>query len=138
MMRITDRNKVPRHGYTFTQVETGRQFSAHTPPGLFHKVREYQVANSLRVWTDLEIEEDYCRRNPEQCNDGTPRQAPVEHDDMLTRLGAAVGIPAANALSKLAAKLGIKCQSCNRRHQIIRSVRQIGFEEALRQLKETL
>jgi ribosomal protein S3AE len=139
MLRITDRNRVPKDQYNFTVPESGRTFAAHVPSRLFFKVREYQAANNYRVWTEQEIEEDYCKRHLEQCNDGVSKHIPVsEHDDFLTRVASAVGIPAADALSKLSAKLGVKCQSCNRRHQIIRKMREIGFSEALRQLKETL
>lgn len=138
MIHITDRNRVPRGGYDFTVPESSRVFSAHVFGRLILKVREYQVANSYRVWTAQEIEEDYCRRHPDQCDDGISKPIPQEHDDLLTRVAAAVGIPAATALSKLSAKLGINCASCNKRNQIVQKVGQLGFAEALRQLKETL
>lgn len=138
MIRITDKNRVPKNGYTYTVPETGRSFSAHVFSRLAIKVREYQAANGYHISTVEELESDYCNRHPEQCNDGISKHTPDEHDDFFTRMAAAVGIPAADALSKLSAKLGVDCQTCNRRHQIIRKVRQLGFAEALRQLKETL
>lgn len=138
MTHITDRNRVPKGGYTFAVPESRRSFSAHVFGRLVLKVREYQVANNYHVSTAEEIEADYCNRHPDQCDDGISKPIPQEHDDLLTRVAAAVGIPAATALSKLTAKLGANCASCNKRNQIIQKVRQIGFTEALRQLKETL
>lgn len=138
MLRITDRNKIPKGGYDYTVKESGRYFAGTSLSRLILKVREYQVANSFSVSTAEEIERDFCQRRPQLCDDGTAKPIYVEHDDMLTKLAAAVGIPAATALSKLSAKIGIKCRVCSQRNAIIQRVREIGFNEALRQLKETL
>lgn len=137
-LHITDRAKIPKNGYDFTVPETGRYFGGTSFSRLVQKVREYQVANNLPVWTEQQIEEDFCKRRSVLCDDGTAKPIYMEHDDLLTKLAAAVGIPAATALSKLTAKIGIKCHVCSKRNAIIRRVREIGFNEALRQLKETL
>lgn len=138
MMRITDRNKGVKGGYSYTVPESHRAFSMPTISRLVRKVREYQVANSFPVSTEQQIEEDYCKRYPQHCTDGTAQPINPEHDDLLTKIAAAVGIPAADALSKLSAKIGIKCKICSRRNAIIQRIKEIGFSEALRQLKETL
>lgn len=137
-MRITDKSKGVRGGYSYTVQESQRSFSAPSLSRLVLKVREYQVANSFAVSTEQQIEEDFCNRRPELCNDGTAKPYVEPHDDLLTKIAAAVGIPAADALSKLTAKIGIKCKVCSKRHAIIRQIKEIGFDEALRQLRETL
>lgn len=141
-IHITDRKRVPRDQFNFTDPTNGRVFRANMFGRLVARVQEYQRANSYRVWTEAELEADYCERYPYNCTDSeAPPRQKAEHsktEDLLTSIAAAVGIPASEALAKLTTKLGVHCATCAKRRAIIRRVRELGFSEALRQLKETL
>jgi hypothetical protein len=140
-IHIIDRKRVPRDQYNATDPNQGRIFRANQFGRLVDRMQEYQRANNYRVWTEAEIEADYCQRYPYNCVDSEKPTRPADRsraDDILTGIAAAVGIPAADALAKLSTKLGVHCKTCAKRHAIIRRVRELGFHEALRQLKETL
>ena len=141
-IHITDRKRVPRDQFNFTDPNNGRIFRANMFGRMVDRVQEYQRANNYRIWTEAELEADYCQRYPYNCTDTEDnkrnRAERSRSDDILTGLAAAVGIPAADALAKLTEKLGVHCKTCAKRHAIIRRVRELGFSEALRQLKETL
>ncbi len=138
-IHITDRSLIPRDEFNFTDQNKGRVFRAKMFGRLVLRVQEYQRANNYRVWTEAELEADYCKRYAHNCyDDSIPRQRSAEKSDVLTRVAAAVGIPAADVLAKLSKSLGVHCKTCDKRHGIIRRMRELGFEETMRQLKQTL
>jgi hypothetical protein len=144
--RIKDRSHVPPELFNYTEKQTGITYQAHAPGLLVHKVREGRIGNNIpfdETNLAIEIEEDFCNRYPHLCSDDErekeePPEMAEAQGDMLTRMAAAVGIPAADALAKLSKILGIDCATCHSRHKIIRRMKKLGLRETIRQLKETL
>ena len=136
MIKIKDRTMVPRGLFNYTVPETNRRFSANTLGLVVSIVTRHMTANGITVPPDLAtiIENDYCQRKPEYCHDETN---PKRRDDLLTRLAAHVAIPASDALARISGALGIKCAACQKRHEIIRRVEEIGFDEAVKQIRAT-
>lgn len=142
-IRIRDRHKVPNGGYTYVAPETATEFHSHSIGNLIFKVREHYVANSLPVPPELGriVEDDWCRRRPELCVDSDDPSSPYHPSnpsgDLITNLAAALAIPAADLLAKASGLLGINCGGCKTRHKIIRNLKKLGYQEALKQLKAT-
>lgn len=143
MLRIKDRHIVPRGLYDYTVKETDTRFESHGFGSLVVKVKEHMEANNLPLPEDLGgvIEEDWCKRKEDWCEDTNARR-PKSVDKMewnsLSELVASIAISGADALAKISGALGIKCTGCSNRHQIIRHMRKVGFAETLKRLKETL
>lgn len=146
MNRIKEKNHVPPELYNYVIPQNGALYKAHAFGLLVAKVRDGLIGNNIpfdeNTLADV-IEEDYCNRYPHLCADGArdkeePPEMAEAKGDMLTRMAAAVGIPAADALAKLSKLMGISCETCNHRHRIIRRMGKIGVRETLRLLKETI
>lgn len=145
MNRITDKSHVPPMLYNYTIKEIDIEYKAHTFGLLVVKVRNALIGNQITfdetTLADV-IEADFCQRYPFLCANGPvtaddPPEMAQAQGDAITRMAAAVGIPAADALAKLSKMMGINCAACNQRHRIIRKMRKLGIKETLRQLKET-
>lgn len=136
--QIADRSVVPRGNYDFTVKETGQTFSSHVFHPLVTKVVQHMASNGVPVPKNISdlMEEDFCERKPEYCRD--TEHVRINGEDGLTQVVAALAIPAAEALHKIGAVLGINCTACNQRRRIIKRIRELGVSETLRQLKGTL
>lgn len=136
--QILDRRGVPRGNYDYTVAQTGHRLEGHVFGRLVVNVKAHMEANGVPVPADLAsiIEEDFCTRRPEYCRDtDKPR---INGEDAFTQVVAAMAIPAADALHKIASVFGINCSACNQRHRVIKRIREVGVMETLRQLKETV
>lgn len=136
--QILDRRGVPRGNYDYLVVQTGHRFESHVFGQLVVNVQKHMDANGVPIPKDLAlvVEEDFCTRRPEYCRD--TEQPRVNGEDAFTQVVAALAIPAADALHKIASVFGINCSACNQRHRVIRRIREVGVAETLRQLKGTL
>lgn len=136
--QIVNKRDVPRGNYTFTVVETGWTGESHVFNNLVVQVRNHMAANSITPPNDLSlvIEDDFCTRKPEYCMDTD--EVRVGGEDALTKVAAALMIPAADALHKIAGVFGINCTNCNWRYKIIKQLKKVGVTETLKRLKGTL
>lgn len=142
MLRIKDRSKVPRELYDYTVPETKASFKAHGIGLLLVSVRKHYAANNLPVPENLSVvvEEDWCSRYPYHCADPEVviEKPEKEHGDAFNNFIASLAIPAADALAKVSAALGIDCARCKTRHRIIKEMKKRGFAQTVKMLKETL
>jgi hypothetical protein len=142
MLRIKDRMMVPQGLYDYTVKETGERFESHGLGMLMVKVKEHMEANNLPIPKNLGlvIEEDWCSRRQDYCQDeDAPRPRNTSKDEWgsLSALISKVAIGGADALAKISSALGIHCVGCQRRHRIIKEMKRLGFTETLKRLKET-
>lgn len=76
MLRVKDRQHVPKGGYSHTCPHCGYTFQAHTLGRLTAEVRKHRTANAIVVPPNLtaELEDQWCQSHPTLCEDapGTP------------------------------------------------------------------
>lgn len=139
MIVIRDKHTVPRGNFTYTVPETGHRFSSNNFRILVGMARKHMSANAISIPDNLEriVEVDYCNRNLVFCMDTDNPEAGRPGNELLTKITAAVGIPMANALATVTKALGLHCASCAQRHELVKRVNELGFEETVRQVKET-
>ena len=139
MMTIKDRSKVPRDDFNYRVPESGRIFRANNIGLLVGSVKKHMLANNYTLPDNLfrVIEEDYCSRYPHYCWDADNPVQPDNYNDILTKVAAAVAIPAADVLAVVGKALKVHCSACAKRHGIIQRIQEIGLHEAIRQVKET-
>ena len=96
------------------------------------------MAHGIELGENLafELEQDYCERHKELCEDTEGN--PLVHNSIIDAVLAAVAIPAANGLAVLSKALGVHCAKCQLRHEIIKRVKELGFVETVRRIKATI
>jgi len=135
--QIRDPSVVPRGNFYYVVPATGQRFESHVFQLLVARVRVHMKANQIVIPPNLSgiIEDDYCQHEPIYCND--PSAAIVDGESAFTQIVAAMAIPAADALHLIGSMFGINCNSCNKRHRIIKEIKKVGVSETLKRLKGT-